>query len=261
MRIAFLSIRGSLPGVPHRVESFCVAVPPQRGIRPANHPEANHPMAGDDDRCGIGCTRASNRPRCSRLAQRPRDFAVRARLAVRNGPQSLPHAPLKGSRNHVGRQIEIGLRAGEGAERYRAPIGRVRHAPHAESRRADIPCEVPPQAARHHLRAIPRRCRDRWPRRERVPGNNRRRYRKLSSRARRAGRRPASCQGERRIVRKSGSMIRILPRTMRSSHRSPFANQILSAPRESRPRTAAVRCPSLCGMSAADDAHLLLWPP
>src|SRR5581483_2473375 len=72
---------------------------------------ANHAMAGNDNGNGICSARASHGPDSGRLAERPGDLTVGARLAVRNGLQFLPDPALKRGSLHIDRKIDMGLAA------------------------------------------------------------------------------------------------------------------------------------------------------
>src|ERR1043165_7448310 len=64
---------------------------------------SHHAMTRNDDRDAIRGAGASHSTRRCRLADGPRNLAVRTSLTARNPPQLFPHAPLKRRRLHIQR--------------------------------------------------------------------------------------------------------------------------------------------------------------
>src|ERR1700674_3644984 len=83
----------------------------------------DYAMAGNDDRDGIGGTRARHSSRGGGPSQRARHLAVSARSAEWYGAQSLPDAALESSSSHVGGQIKLRLRAREVPDDRAHPLG------------------------------------------------------------------------------------------------------------------------------------------
>lgn len=78
-------------------------------------------MAGHNDRDGVGGTGARDSAGGVRAADGARDFTVRARAAVGDSLQLLPHSSLESSGLHVEGKLQMGLLAAKMPEERAHP--------------------------------------------------------------------------------------------------------------------------------------------
>src|ERR1700674_3950800 len=90
---------------------------------------ADHAVAGNDDRGGIGGTRPRHGARGGGRSKRARHLTVRSCRAKWYGAQRLQTPALEGSSRHIGGQIKLRLRPREVPDDCAHPLGMFFRAP------------------------------------------------------------------------------------------------------------------------------------